>query len=80
MRCLTVLSLCSLNVLLSEGWLARLADVGVAKYCPQTKTKAAVGTMAWMSPEQIRGDLCGPASDIYSFGVVSHLEPKIELH
>lgn len=61
---------CSPNVLLSESWSAKLADVGVAKHCPRANTVASLGTLAWMSPEQMRGDLCGPATDIYSFGVV----------
>ncbi|KAB2854264.1 MAG: serine/threonine-protein kinase PknK, partial [Anaerolineae bacterium] len=53
---------------------AYLTDFGLAKYtegAPElTKTGNIVGTPAYMSPEQIRGEAITPQADIYSLGVL----------
>jgi serine/threonine protein kinase/predicted ATPase len=62
------------NILLDEAGNAYLTDFGFAKDMATgadlTVSGAIVGSPAYMSPEQIRGERVTPASDIYSLGVV----------
>ena len=57
---------------------AKLIDLGVAQlttgaaYRRLTATGAVVGTPAFMSPEQLAGEPVGPASDLWSMGVLLH--------
>ena len=51
----------------------KLADFGIAKAAEQTRITqvgSVLGTAAYLSPEQARGEEAGPASDIYSLGRV----------
>ncbi|MHA6619601.1 serine/threonine-protein kinase [Pseudonocardia sp. DLS-67] len=60
------------NVLLDQG-RARLADFGIAVSVDRTATTAngaMVGTAAYLSPEQVRGERVGPAADVYALGLV----------
>jgi serine/threonine protein kinase len=52
----------------------RIIDFGIARSVDAstaiTTTGAVVGTLAYMSPEQIRGGVAGSASDVFSLGSV----------
>lgn len=54
------------NIYLSDFGVARLREATVAI----TGTGGFIGTAAYASPEQCRGDRLTPASDIYSLGVM----------
>ena len=61
------------NVLLSATGEAKVADFGIARAASATtvtETSLILGTAAYMSPEQVRGERVSPASDLYSLGVV----------
>jgi eukaryotic-like serine/threonine-protein kinase len=63
------------NVLLSHKGDVKVTDFGIARAAASassvaTATGAVLGTAAYMSPEQARGEPVGPQSDLYSLGVV----------
>ena len=60
------------NILLSEDGRAKIADFGVAKLNLANHTLAgrALGTPAYMSPEQLNGENVDGRSDLFSLGVV----------
>lgn len=62
------------NVLLDESGNAYLADFGLAKSVGGTRdltaTGSVLGSPAYMSPEQARGDKLDRRSDVYSFAVL----------
>lgn len=61
------------NVIVADG-RARLVDFGVARVSGRADSPVtgAVGTLAYMSPEQTRGGEVDPRSDVWSVGVVLH--------
>ncbi|HVO70685.1 MAG TPA: protein kinase, partial [Aggregatilineaceae bacterium] len=62
------------NILLDEEGNAYLADFGIAKKqatSPDwTDSGAVVGTLHYMSPEQLNGGPVGPQTDLYSLGIL----------
>ena len=71
------------NIMLTDSGGVKLLDFGVAKLIDRsgldtaetragTRTGLVVGTVAYMSPEQARGEQVDARSDIYAFGVVLH--------
>jgi serine/threonine protein kinase/DNA-binding LacI/PurR family transcriptional regulator len=62
------------NIMLDDTGNAYLTDFGLAKMVESsgeiTKTGNIVGTPAYMSPEQLRGEILDFRSDIYSLGVI----------
>jgi serine/threonine-protein kinase len=63
------------NLLVSTDSVVKLADFGIAKAAEQsdiTKVGSVLGTAAYLSPEQARGERAEPASDLYALGVVCY--------
>jgi formylglycine-generating enzyme required for sulfatase activity/tRNA A-37 threonylcarbamoyl transferase component Bud32/succinate dehydrogenase flavin-adding protein (antitoxin of CptAB toxin-antitoxin module) len=61
------------NLMVTGKGLVKIADFGISKLAGEhslTMTGTAVGTPAYVSPEQGRGDPVDNRSDIYSLGVV----------
>jgi serine/threonine-protein kinase len=60
------------NIMLGADGTVRLLDFGLAKVAEVSLTGpgATPGTIAYMSPEHARGDAVGPATDLWSLGVV----------
>ena len=63
------------NLLITKSGMVKILDFGLAKLAGiegVTQTGTAVGTVAYMSPEQTRGQEVDRRTDIWSLGVVLH--------
>jgi len=61
------------NVLLDMEGRPHLSDFGIAVLADATNITATgmvIGTASYLSPEQVRGQPVGPASDVYALGLV----------
>src|SRR6185503_13333361 len=60
------------NLFLENAGRIRVLDFGMVRVAESqlTKVGSSVGTLNYMSPEQIRGERCTTASDVFSTGIV----------
>jgi hypothetical protein len=62
------------NLLIERGGV-KITDFGVAYAAgsaPLTRTGTLIGTPAYLAPERVSGQAAGPASDLYSLGMVAY--------
>jgi tetratricopeptide (TPR) repeat protein len=60
------------NLILTED-AVKIVDFGLAKFADSlhlTTAGTSLGTAAYMSPEQVRGEEVGPAGDVWAVGVI----------
>ncbi|MCM2315405.1 MAG: protein kinase, partial [Thermoanaerobaculia bacterium] len=61
------------NVMVTADGVVKIVDFGLAKLTDAsliTQSTQTLGTLAYMAPEQIRGEPVGPQADLWSLGVV----------
>ncbi|MFP5286154.1 MAG: serine/threonine-protein kinase, partial [Thermoanaerobaculia bacterium] len=61
------------NVIVTPGGKVKIVDFGIARLAGQsrlTRAGTALGTVVYMSPEQLRGEVVDARADVWSLGVV----------
>ena len=61
------------NILINDQHQAKITDFGIArtqKSFGMTKTNTTIGSVHYMSPEQVKGEVATIQSDIYSLGIM----------
>ncbi|AVH74616.1 Stk1 family PASTA domain-containing Ser/Thr kinase [Weissella koreensis] len=61
------------NILIDESSRAKITDFGIAlaqSSLGLTKTDVAIGSIHYMSPEQVKGGMATTRSDIYALGII----------
>jgi len=63
------------NLMVTQSGTVKVLDFGVAKIeepAEASRSGAALGTLAYMAPEQLRGDAVQPSTDVWSLGCLLH--------
>lgn len=58
------------NIRIDARGSARIMDFGISAAVGETAGTAVVGTASYLAPEQVSGATLGPASDLFSLGLV----------
>jgi len=60
------------NIMVTRDGIVKVVDFGIARIADTSKTQtgALLGTLAYMSPEQLRGQKADASCDIWALGVV----------
>ncbi|HEX4895330.1 MAG TPA: serine/threonine-protein kinase [Solimonas sp.] len=61
------------NIMVTPHGQPKIMDFGIAALLGTERAGEILGTPLYMSPEQIAGKRLGPASDLYSLGIVLYL-------
>ena len=68
------------NLLVTDGFVIKVADFGLTRFLSEGKQMTQVGTPMWMAPEIIQGRQYTQKADVYAFGIIlwevlTRLEP-----
>eukprot|EP01042_Synura_sphagnicola_P000002 gene2-2_t len=66
----------SLNILVTESWIAKITDFGLSRVSTEFGSRATdmmtgqIGTYHWMAPEVISGTMYTGKADVFSFSII----------